>query len=68
MSPKDDIITMLLDAEVDGEKLTHDQVEDILFLFFIAGLDTVTSSLDCMHQLPRRSTPSTASNSSTTRR
>lgn len=45
--PKDDIITMLLDAEVDGEKLTQDQVEDILWLFFIAGLDTVTSSLDC---------------------
>lgn len=47
-APKDDIITMLLDAEVDGDKLTEDQVEDILFLFFIAGLDTVTSSLDCM--------------------
>lgn len=45
--PKDDIITMLLDSEVDGDKLTQDQVEDILFLFFIAGLDTVTSSLDC---------------------
>ncbi|MDP1792729.1 MAG: cytochrome P450 [Acidimicrobiales bacterium] len=47
VDPKDDIITMLLDAEVDGEKLTEEQVEDILFLFFIAGLDTVTSSLDC---------------------
>lgn len=45
--PKDDIITMLLSAEVDGDQLTQEQVEDILFLFFIAGLDTVTSSLDC---------------------
>ncbi|MEY2473994.1 MAG: hypothetical protein QOK28_3323 [Actinomycetota bacterium] len=44
---KDDIISMLLDAKVDGEQLTHDQVEDILYLMFIAGLDTVTSSLDC---------------------
>ncbi len=47
-APEDDLITMLLDAEVDGEKLTHDQMEDILYLFFLAGLDTVTSSLDCM--------------------
>jgi cytochrome P450 len=45
--PQGDIITMLLGAEVDGEKLTEEQIEDILFLFFIAGLDTVTSSLDC---------------------
>lgn len=44
---KDDLISMLLDAKVDGEQLTHDQVEDVLYLFFIAGLDTVTSSLDC---------------------
>ncbi len=46
--PEEDLITMLLDAEVDGEKLTHDQCEDILYLFFLAGLDTVTASLDCM--------------------
>jgi cytochrome P450 len=45
---KDDLISALLDAKVDGEQLTHDQVEDILYLFFLAGLDTVTSSLDCM--------------------
>ncbi len=45
---KDDLISVLLDASVDGEQLTHDQVEDILYLFFIAGLDTVTASLDCM--------------------
>jgi cytochrome P450 len=44
---KDDLISMLLDAKVDGEQLTHDQVEDILYLQFLAGLDTVTSSLDC---------------------
>lgn len=48
VDPQDDIITMLLSAEVDGQQLTHEQVEDVLFLFFIAGLDTVTSSLDCM--------------------
>jgi len=45
---KDDFISMFLDAEVDGERLTHDDVLDIGYLFFLAGLDTVTASLDCM--------------------
>jgi len=37
----------LLDAEVDGERLTRQEILDILFLFIIAGLDTVTDSLCC---------------------
>ena len=45
---EDDFISMFLDAEVDGERLTHDDVLDIGYLFFLAGLDTVTASLDCM--------------------
>jgi cytochrome P450 len=44
----DDFISMFLDAEVEGERLTNDDILDIGYLFFIAGLDTVTSSLDCM--------------------
>jgi cytochrome P450 len=44
----DDFISMFLDAEVDGQRLTNDDILDIGYLFFIAGLDTVTSSLDCM--------------------
>jgi cytochrome P450 len=39
---------MFLDAEVDGHRLTNDAVLDIGYLFFLAGLDTVTASLDCM--------------------
>jgi hypothetical protein len=31
-----------------GEKLTPEDVIDICYLFFLAGLDTVTASLDCM--------------------
>jgi cytochrome P450 len=45
---RDDFISMFLDAEVDGHTLTNDDVLDIGYLFFLAGLDTVTSSLDCM--------------------
>jgi cytochrome P450 len=43
-----DFISMFLDAEVDGVRLTNDDVLDIGYLFFLAGLDTVTASLDCM--------------------
>jgi cytochrome P450 len=44
----DDFISLFLDAEVDGHRLTNDDVLDIGYLFFLAGLDTVTASLDCM--------------------
>ncbi len=45
--PKDDFISGFLVAEVDGQRLTHDEIIDICYLFFLAGLDTVTASLDC---------------------
>jgi cytochrome P450 len=45
---KDDFLSMFLDAEVEGHRLTTEDVLDIGYLFFLAGLDTVTASLDCM--------------------
>ena len=45
--PRDDLITRLIDAEVDGHKLTDEDILDICFLFLIAGLDTVTATLTC---------------------
>ena len=45
---QNDFISDFLDAEVDGERLTPEEVIDICYLFFLAGLDTVTASLDCM--------------------
>ena len=45
---EDDFISLFLDSEVDGHRLTPDDVLDIGYLFFLAGLDTVTASLDCM--------------------
>jgi cytochrome P450 len=44
----DDFLSLFLDAEVDGHRLTTEDVLDIGYLFFLAGLDTVTASLDCM--------------------
>jgi cytochrome P450 len=43
----DDLVSRLLDAEVDGDRLGRTDILDICFLFLIAGLDTVSASLDC---------------------
>jgi cytochrome P450 len=45
---ENDLLSRFLDAEVDGSKLTREDILDICFLFLIAGLDTVTATLDCM--------------------
>ena len=45
--PRDDMITGFVTAEVDGERLTTEDILDICYLFLLAGLDTVTASLDC---------------------
>jgi cytochrome P450 len=45
---RDDLVSRFLDTEVEGEKLTREEILDICFLFLIAGLDTVTATLDCM--------------------
>jgi cytochrome P450 len=44
---KDDLLSHFLHAEADGDRLTDEEVLDICFLFLIAGLDTVTATLDC---------------------
>ncbi len=43
----DDLLSHLLHAEVDGDSLTREDMLDICFLMLIAGLDTVSASLDC---------------------
>jgi cytochrome P450 len=44
---RDDLLSHFLQAEADGSPLTDEEILDICFLFLIAGLDTVTASLDC---------------------
>ena len=46
--PTDDMLAQIIQGEVDGERLTDEEVLDICYLFIIAGLDTVTDSLDCI--------------------
>ena len=46
-SPGDDLISRFLTTETDGRTMTRDEMLDICYLFVLAGLDTVTSTLDC---------------------
>ncbi len=45
--PKEDILSLFIGAEVDAQRLTDDEILGICFLFILAGLDTVTDSLEC---------------------
>ncbi len=49
VEPTDDIISRFIETEVDGYKLSRDDILDIMFLFVIAGLDTVSDSLTCFY-------------------
>jgi cytochrome P450 len=46
-SPRDDLLNMFMEAEVGEDRLTEDEILGICFLFILAGLDTVTDSLEC---------------------
>ena len=45
--PQDDLLSMFAGAEVGGDRLTDDEILGICFLFLLAGLDTVTDTLEC---------------------
>jgi cytochrome P450 len=47
--PSADIITRFIEADVGGDKLSKEDILDIMFLFVIAGLDTVSDSLTCFY-------------------
>ena len=48
--PQDDVITLLLDVEVEGEKLSREEVDAICYLLFLAGVDTVATMLGFIAQ------------------
>lgn len=47
-NPADDLLTQLVNAEIEGRPITHAELLGTCHLFLIAGLDTVTATLDCM--------------------
>jgi cytochrome P450 len=46
-NPRGDVLSALIASNIAGEPLSREELLDICFLFLIAGLDTVTDSLDC---------------------
>ncbi len=46
-APRDDFFSFLVQAQIDGEKLSRTEILDICFLMLLAGLDTVTATLGC---------------------
>ena len=46
-APRDDILSLFVTTESEGDRLTRDEVLAICFVLLTAGLDTVTDSLTC---------------------
>jgi len=46
-APREDLMSYLISVDLDGEKLSQNEILDISYLFILAGLDTVTASLNC---------------------
>jgi cytochrome P450 len=44
-NPKDDLLTLGVQAEVEGRKLTEDELKGFCFNLFVGGLDTVSTNL-----------------------
>src|ERR1700757_4668983 len=46
-SPRDDVLSAMIAADVGGQPLSREELLGIWLLFLLPGLDTVTDSLDC---------------------
>jgi len=45
--PGTDMVSYLIETEIDGQRLTREEILDVSFLLILAGLDTVTATLGC---------------------
>jgi len=45
-APKDDLLTRLLEAEVDGDRLTQEQILGFFQLLLLAGIETTTNLIN----------------------
>ena len=45
--PGTDMVSYLVTTEIDGQRLTREEILDVSFLLILAGLDTVTATLGC---------------------
>ena len=46
-APRDDMMGYLMGAEIEGQKLSNNELLDICYLFLLGGLDTVTATIGC---------------------
>jgi cytochrome P450 len=46
-SPDTGLLSRLLSAEIEGHRLSREELLDICYLLILGGLDTVTATLDC---------------------
>jgi cytochrome P450 len=44
-NPKDDLISLTVQGEIDGRKLTEDELTGFCFNLFVGGLDTVSTNM-----------------------
>ena len=66
-SPSDDLTSALLDAEIDGDRLTDDEIIGFMFLMVIAGNETTTKLLANARVLGAQETPTRLPRSMRTR-
>ena len=56
--PGDDLVSVLIEAEENGERLTHNEVLGFCFLLIIAGTETTTkligNALSCLWRFPEQ--------------
>lgn len=45
IEPKDDLLTLAVQGEIDGRPLTSDELKGICFNLFVGGLDTVSTNM-----------------------
>jgi cytochrome P450 len=48
--PQDDLVSLAVAMEVNGQALTQDQIMGMCYLFFVGGLDTVAATLGYIFQ------------------
>ena len=53
--PSDDLLSLLLTTEVDGERLTEDELLSFAVLLFMAGVDTISGALSFIFAFLARS-------------
>ncbi len=45
VNPKNDLLTLCVEAEIEGRKLTRDELTGFCFNLFVGGLDTVSTNM-----------------------